>query len=184
MVLRGRQVGKPIVSDDSSCEILSHNPRSVAQPTGEGGISVMQGPRISGGFVGVVARSGEEGSRFEAEIRELYGDLGLPDSMGRDNQLHHLRESVATIKGKAKQVVAENQGWSSTESSTPFNFGFEGGSQQQNLRGGVNNGQPISHSVSSPSIPGLDGPSNGVLRIGRGPDLMGLVNGLVTSSPL
>ncbi|OMP00278.1 hypothetical protein COLO4_12789 [Corchorus olitorius] len=133
IVLRGRQAGKAIVSNDSSCEILSHNPRIVAQPTGEGGLLVMNGPRIRGGSVGVVGRSGEEGSRFEAELRELYGDLGLPDSMGMANQFPHLRESVTTIKGKTKQIDAENQGRSSTESSTPLNFGFEGGSFELSL---------------------------------------------------
>ncbi|OMO55224.1 hypothetical protein COLO4_36117 [Corchorus olitorius] len=106
MILRGRQVGSAIVFDDSSCEILSRNPRTVAV---EGGVLVTNGLRIREGLVGVVARSGEEGSRFEAEIRELYGDLGLPDSMGMANQNPKLRDSVTAIKGKAKKISAENQ---------------------------------------------------------------------------
>ncbi|OMO84744.1 hypothetical protein COLO4_21868 [Corchorus olitorius] len=150
MILRGRQVGRAIVIDDDSCEILSRNPRVAAPPIVES--SSMNGPRIREGSVGVVARSGEEGSRFEAEIRELYRDLGLPDSMGLANQNHNLRESVTAIKGKAKQTSADYQGISSTESSTPFNFCFKSGSQQQNLRGGAGRGQQISNSISSPSI--------------------------------
>ncbi|OMO74349.1 putative nuclease protein [Corchorus olitorius] len=86
MILRGRQAGRAIVTDDGSCEILSRNPRVVAPSIVEGGgQSVMNGSRIREGSGGVVTRSGEEGSAFEAEIRELYGDLGIPGSMGLTN---------------------------------------------------------------------------------------------------
>ncbi|OMO70970.1 hypothetical protein COLO4_28424 [Corchorus olitorius] len=87
----------------------------------------MNGPRIRDGSVGVVTRSGEEGSRFEAEIRELYGDLGLPDSMGMVYPNPLLRDSVTAAKGIAKQISADNQGPSSRESSAPFHFGIQTG---------------------------------------------------------
>ncbi|OMP07719.1 hypothetical protein COLO4_07107 [Corchorus olitorius] len=120
---------------------------------------------------------GEKGSRFEEEVRELYGDLGIPISMGAVNPTVAAREAVYAAKGKARQLQAENQGPSSTDStaSIPFGIRLE---QQLNYRGEDLRGQQISNPISSPSIPGLNGQNVGGLRVRSGPDLMGLVSGI------
>ncbi|OMP00905.1 hypothetical protein COLO4_12273 [Corchorus olitorius] len=181
MVLRGRQVARAIVADDSSCEVLSCNPRRVVPSVTGGGVSIGGDPRVAGRPGEVVARSGKEGSRFREEVRELYGDLGISISMGAVNPTVAARESVYAAKGKAKQLQAENQGPSSTDSTASIAFGIRL-EQQLNYRGEDLRGQQISNSISSPSIPGSSRPNVGSLRAGSGPDLMGLVSGIATGS--
>ncbi|OMO80722.1 reverse transcriptase [Corchorus capsularis] len=195
MLLRGRPVARAIFPEETSCKILSRNP-GVVPPNMGGGNSVNGGPRVVGGSTGVVARSEAEGSWFEEEIRELYGDLGLPNSMGMVNPNGEVQGSVGVFKGKGKQIQAELQGDSSTDSSAPLINGVTRG-QQQTLHYGVLGGQPFGESVSTPSIPGLSGRGvinghvegairsdlrgcdPGTLRASLGPDLMGLLSNLV-----
>ncbi|OMO91868.1 hypothetical protein COLO4_18055 [Corchorus olitorius] len=203
LVLRGKQVARAMASDDNSCEVLSRNPRGVIPPSVGGGISVGMEPRNV--EVEVVARSGEEGSRFEEEINQLYGDLGVPENVGVVAPNIEHRDPTVAAKGNGKQVVTGFQGDNSAIVTAPFNQGGNSGKQQY-LRDGGCHGQHLSASISTQPIPGLSGPranamriglsgqtedmmragysgSNaGSIRVGQGPDLMGLVNGLVTGS--
>ncbi|OMO95109.1 hypothetical protein COLO4_16073 [Corchorus olitorius] len=207
MVLRGKQVARAIFPDDSSCEVLSRNPERAVPQHLEGGNPVGLRPRNVERPVGLVAGSGEEGSRFEADIQELYGDLGVTAALEEAHPPAGFQDSVANCKGKAK-VAAGFQGDSSTDSSSPLYYGGSYG-HHQFFRNGTLRGQQSSGSVSHHSIPGLgrqlqrgmcagidrpnggldganmvmdrggtDGPYEGSLRAGLGPDLMGLVKGL------
>ncbi|OMO89468.1 hypothetical protein COLO4_19745 [Corchorus olitorius] len=165
LVLRGKQAARAIISDDVSCEILSHNPGRVVPPNGGGGNPVSVGPRSGERSVWLVATRGEEGSRFQEEVNELYGGLGLSANGVPANSDMRFRESVIAYKEKAK-ALAENQGNSSTESSASFGCGRLLG-QQQVFRNGIMLGQQRSGSISSPAIPGIGGPSMGLERAGE-----------------
>ncbi|OMO73167.1 hypothetical protein COLO4_27224 [Corchorus olitorius] len=217
MVFRGKQAARALFSDDSSYEILSRNPGRVVSPIGGSGSPAGVGPRIvespaglgpiiGENSVGLPASRGEEGSRFQEEVNELYGGLGFSDNMVPANSGRGVQKSVMVSKGKGK-IPAEIHGDSSTESSTTFGYGGLLG-RQQIFRGGIMLGQQRSGSVSSQPISGLGGPSRGLERVdingpavglgrveesgqhvgnmrpGPRPDLMGLVNGLVVGSSI
>ncbi|OMO51701.1 Zinc knuckle CX2CX4HX4C [Corchorus olitorius] len=130
MVLRGRPVARAIFADDVSCEILSHNPGQVAPQKVGGSFSVNPNPRNNGRSVEQITGSGEEGSRFEEEINELYRDLNIPNNMEAVEGSHEVRDAaVKASKGKAKQLPSEINGDSSTDSSAPINYGGRSGQQ-------------------------------------------------------
>ncbi|OMO69909.1 hypothetical protein COLO4_28870, partial [Corchorus olitorius] len=159
MVLWGRPVARAILFDDTSCEVLSRNPGLMVPQSMGGGLSVGTGPRNVEKSVEYGARSGKEGSRFEEECNELYGDLGISNKMGAVNHNIEFQDDVGkTSKGKAKQLPSGIHGDSSADSSAPSSYGGQCG-QQQYLWTKPVCAQQHSAAISVQSIPVLGGPN-------------------------